>query len=122
MGEHLSERSRIDWSLAFLFHAATGCKIGSSVALRRHWRRLFSGNLRCALLEGSLSPVLTSLTHRVRLSATSLLVAAYAFGVLAPALAFSFDRDASIVHSLVEAHGGLLLLHLHHDDTDHQVP
>jgi len=47
-----------------------------------------------------------------------LLVAAYAFGVLAPALAFSFDRDASIVHSLMEAHGGLPLLHVHHDDRD----
>src|SRR6516225_11215456 len=56
--------------------------------------------------------------HRVRLWATSLLVAAYAFGALAPALAFSFDRDASIVHSLVEAHGGVLLLHIHHDDKD----
>ena len=62
--------------------------------------------------------MLTALTRQVRLWATSLLVAAYAFGVLAPALAFSIDRDASIIHSLEEAHDGLLLLHVHHDDRD----
>jgi hypothetical protein len=62
--------------------------------------------------------VLTALTRQVRLWAASFLVASYAFGLLAPAIAFSFDRDASIIHSLEEAHGGLLLLHVHHDDRD----
>jgi hypothetical protein len=51
---------------------------------------------------------------------TSFLVAAYAFGVFGPALAFSLDRDASIIHSLEEAHSGLLLLHVHHDDGDRE--
>jgi hypothetical protein len=54
----------------------------------------------------------------VRLWAASFLVAAYAFGVLAPALAFSINRDASIIHSLEEAHDGILLLHVHHDHRD----
>jgi hypothetical protein len=64
------------------------------------------------------NPVLASLTKQMRLWATSLLVAAYALGVLVPAVAFSLDRHASIVHSIVEAHDGLLLLHVHHDDGD----
>jgi hypothetical protein len=51
-----------------------------------------------------------------------MLVAAYAFGVLGPTLAFSLEDKVSIVHSLTEVHGGSLILHLHHDDTDHQVP
>ena len=51
-----------------------------------------------------------------------MLVAAYAFGILGPALAFSLENNVSIVHSLMEGHGGSLILHLHHDDTDHQVP
>jgi hypothetical protein len=49
-------------------------------------------------------------------------VAAYAFGILGPALAFSLEDKVSILHSLAEGHGGSLVLHLHHDDTDHQVP
>ena len=60
--------------------------------------------------------MLTAFTRQLRLWLTSFLVAAYAFGVLAPAIAFSLDRDASIIHSLEEAHGGLLLLHVYHDD------
>jgi hypothetical protein len=56
-----------------------------------------------------------------------MLVAAYALAVLMPSLAFSFDRDVSIVHSLTETHGGLLIPHFHHDDaghgdSDHQAP
>ena len=51
---------------------------------------------------------------------TGILVAAYAFGVLAPSLAFSFVGEVSIVHSLTEAHGGLQIPHFHHDDADHE--
>ena len=46
------------------------------------------------------------------------LVAAYALAVLLPSLAFSFDGDVSIVHSLTEVHGGLFIPHFHHDDAD----
>src|SRR6476661_3490833 len=59
--------------------------------------------------------MLSLLTKQVRDWAAFILVAAYAFGVLAPSLAFSFDSDASIIHSLTEVHGGLLMPHLHHD-------
>lgn len=64
--------------------------------------------------------MLTLLTKRVRNWATLLLVAAYSFGVLAPAISFSFDADASIVHSLTEVHAGLLMPHLHHNHDDHE--
>jgi hypothetical protein len=51
-----------------------------------------------------------------------LLVAAYAFGVLGPTVAFARADSASIVHVLSEAHGGMLTLHVHndhiHDDGD----
>jgi hypothetical protein len=60
--------------------------------------------------------------RRVRIWAVTMLVAAYAFGILGPTLAFSLEDKVSIVHSLTEGHGGSLVLHLHHDDTDHQVP
>jgi hypothetical protein len=66
--------------------------------------------------------MLTLLTKQVRGRAAGILVAAYAFGVLAPSLAFSFDSDASIIHSLTEVHGGLLMPHLHHDHDDHKIP
>jgi hypothetical protein len=56
----------------------------------------------------------------MRAWAASILVATYAFAVLAPSLAFSFDGEVSIVHSLTEGHGGLLIPHYHHDDADHQ--
>ncbi len=58
----------------------------------------------------------------MRLWAASFLVAAYAFGLLAPALTFSINPDASIIHSLEEAHDGILLLHVHHDDHDQTKP
>jgi len=64
--------------------------------------------------------MLTFLTKRLRNWAATILVAAYVFGVLAPSLAFSFDSDASIIHSLTEVHGGLLAPHLHHDHDDHK--
>jgi len=57
------------------------------------------------------------LTKQVRGWAASMLVAAYVFGVVAPSVAFSFDSDASLVHSV---HGGLLMLHVHHDHADHK--
>ena len=60
--------------------------------------------------------------RRVRSWVVTIVVAAYAFGILGPALAFSLQNNASIVHSLTEGHGGFLILHLHHDETDHQVP
>src|ERR1700674_5132676 len=63
--------------------------------------------------------MLTVLTKQLRGWAASILVALYAFGVVAPSVAFSFDSHASIVHSLTEVHGGLLMPHLHHDDADH---
>src|ERR1700730_532896 len=64
--------------------------------------------------------MLTLLTKRLRDWAATILVATYAFGVLAPSLAFSFDSEASIVHSLTEVHGGLLMPHLHHDHGDNK--
>jgi hypothetical protein len=45
-----------------------------------------------------------------------LLVAAYAFGVLGPAVAFARADSASIVHVLSEAHGGMLTLHVHNEN------
>jgi hypothetical protein len=60
------------------------------------------------------------LRRYIRAWAARLLVAAYALAVLMPSLAFSFDHDVSIVHSLTEAHGGLLIPHFHHDDADHK--
>jgi hypothetical protein len=62
--------------------------------------------------------MLNLLTKQVRGWAAGILVAAYAFGVLTPSLAFSFDSHASIIHSLTEAHGGMLVPHIHHDDAD----
>ena len=64
------------------------------------------------------------ITHarRIRIWLATLVAAAYAFGVLGPALAFSVERNVSIVHSLNEAHGGAIILHVHHDDTDHETP
>jgi len=60
-----------------------------------------------------------TLRKQMRVWAARVVVAAYALAVLLPSLAFSFDRDASIVHSLTEAHGGLLIPHYHHD-ADHK--
>ena len=62
--------------------------------------------------------MLNLLTKRVRGWAAGMLVAAYAFGVLMPSLAFSLDSQASIIHSLTEMHGGMLVAHIHHDHAD----
>src|SRR5579863_4553691 len=61
-----------------------------------------------------------TLRKLMRVWAAGVVMAAYALAVLLPSLAFSFDRDVSIVHSLAEAHGGLLIPHYHHDDADHK--
>jgi hypothetical protein len=61
--------------------------------------------------------MLTSVTNKVRGWAAAMLVATYAFGVLAPLMVFSINGNASIIHSLTEVHGDLLVLHFHpHDD------
>jgi hypothetical protein len=48
--------------------------------------------------------------------------AIYAFGILGPTLAFSMDSKISIVPSLTEAHGGPIILHVHHDESDSEAP
>ena len=60
--------------------------------------------------------------RRIRIWVATLVAAAYAFGILGPSLAFTLDRNVSIVHSLSEIHGGSIILHIHHDDTDHEAP
>jgi hypothetical protein len=60
--------------------------------------------------------------RRIRIWVATLVAAAYAFGILGPALAFSLDNNVSIVHSLSEVHGGSIVLHIHHDATDHEAP
>jgi hypothetical protein len=69
-----------------------------------------------------MSPVqmLLVLTKRFRDWAAGILVATYAFGVVAPSMVFSFNGNASIIHSLTEVHGDLLMLHFHHDELDHK--
>jgi hypothetical protein len=52
--------------------------------------------------------------RKLRRWGAALLVAAYAFGILGPAVAFAQADCASIVHVLSEAHGGMLTLHVHH--------
>ena len=59
---------------------------------------------------------------RIRIWLATLVAAVYAFGILGPALAFSMERNVSIVHSLMEDHGGAVIIHIHHDDTDHETP
>jgi hypothetical protein len=61
-----------------------------------------------------------TLRKHVRAWTVGMLVAVYAVVVLAPSLAFSFDGEGSIVHSLTEVHGGLLVPHFHHHDADHK--
>jgi hypothetical protein len=58
------------------------------------------------------------LRKRFRVWAAGVLVVAYAFGVLSPSLAFSFDGHASIVPSVTETHGGMLAPHIHHDEAE----
>jgi hypothetical protein len=59
------------------------------------------------------------MTRQLRRWGATLMVAAYAFGVLAPTVAFARADHASIVHVLTESHGGVLVLHFHEDDGDH---
>jgi hypothetical protein len=54
-------------------------------------------------------------TRTLRRWGAALLVAAYALGILGPAVAFARADSASIVHVLSEAHGGMLTLHVHND-------
>jgi hypothetical protein len=63
--------------------------------------------------------MLITRARRVRIWVATFVVATYAFGILGPALAFSLSK-ASIVHSLAEAHTGVLILHIHHNDPEHQ--
>ncbi len=66
--------------------------------------------------------MLIAQARRVRIWAAILVAAIYAFGILGPALAFSMESKVSILHSLTEAHGGSIILHVHHDGTDHEAP
>ena len=66
--------------------------------------------------------MLIAQTRRVRIWVAIVVAAIYAFGILGPALAFSMDSKVSILHSLTEAHGGPIILHVHHDESDHEAP
>ena len=66
--------------------------------------------------------MLIAQARRVRICVAALVAAIYSLGILGPSLAFSLDSKVSIVHSLTEVHGGSIILHLHHDDTDHEAP
>jgi len=55
-------------------------------------------------------------TRWVRYRAAALLATIYAFGILAPAIAFAHADRTSIVHVLTETHGGTLTPHFHHDE------
>lgn len=102
-------------------------RIKTITIVHRYWNKtfpmyLFDRNLGGdpAARTGQVSrQMLTLLTKQVRGWAAGMLVAAYAVGVLAPSVAFSLD-GGSIVHSLTEVHGGLLLPHLHHDHAGHK--
>ena len=58
-------------------------------------------------------------TRKLRRWGAALLVAAYAFGILAPAVAFAHADRAAIAHVLDEAHAGTLTLHFHPDGDPH---
>ena len=58
-------------------------------------------------------------TRRLKRWGVAVLAAVYAFGILAPTVAFAHADHASIVHVLTETHGGTLILHVHHDDPEH---
>jgi hypothetical protein len=63
------------------------------------------------------------LARNLRRWSATLVVAAYAFGVLAPTVVFAHADHASIVHVLSESHGGMLNLHFHDDDGNrHEHP
>jgi|GEM_PF-2581385 len=66
--------------------------------------------------------MLIAQARRVRICVAIFIAAFYALGILGPALAFSMESKVSIVHSLTEAHGGSIILHVHHDGTDHEAP
>jgi hypothetical protein len=66
--------------------------------------------------------MLIAQARRVRIWVAALVAAMYAFSILGPALAFSMDSKVSILHSLTETHGGSIILHVHHDDADHEAP
>jgi hypothetical protein len=61
------------------------------------------------------------LTRKLRALAATLMVAAYAFGVLAPTVAFARADSAAVLHVLSEPHDGMLVLHFHDgdDEQDH---
>jgi hypothetical protein len=48
--------------------------------------------------------MLITQARRIRIGVATMVVAAYAFGILSPTLAFSFENKTSIVHSLTEGH------------------
>jgi len=56
---------------------------------------------------------------RLRKLGAAVMVAAYALGVLAPAVAFARADRASIVHVLSESHDGMLILHFHEGGSNH---
>ncbi len=56
---------------------------------------------------------------KLRRLGAAMMVVAYGLGVLTPAVAFARADRASIVHVLSEAHDGMLILHFHEDDGDH---
>jgi hypothetical protein len=51
--------------------------------------------------------------NRARRLGATLMVAAYAFCLFAPTVAFAYAGRASILHVLGESHGGMLVLHFH---------
>ena len=57
--------------------------------------------------------------NRLRRLGAALIVAAYALGVLTPAVAFARADHASIMHVTSESHGGTLNLHFHEGYGDH---
>ena len=61
------------------------------------------------------------LTGKLRAWAATWMVAAYAFAVLVPTVAFARADSAAVLHVLSEAHDGMLVLHFHvgDDDQDH---
>src|SRR5713226_3406278 len=64
-------------------------------------------------------PMSIRLTRKLRRWGTALLAAAYAFGLLGPAVAFANADRGAIFHVLDEVHGGTLTLHFHHDTDRH---
>jgi hypothetical protein len=83
----------------------------------RHGERPDSGLFSAAMIQLRMH---RRLTRAIKRWAAAVLVAAYGFGVLAPAVAFAqADRDA-VTHVLSESHGGALTLHFHGDEERHE--